>query len=82
VGPLSPDSNYVVVASGVVGSGFAANPNSLSTAFDLKVIANSKQTAPAGFVTFAAFHGATDAPGVDVRVRGGGPLLVNNLKVW
>ncbi len=80
VGPLSPDSNYVVVASGVVGSGFAANPNSLSTAFDLKVIANSKQTAPAGFVTFAAFHGATDAPGVDVRVRGGGPLLVNNLK--
>lgn len=80
VGPLSPDSNYVVVASGVVGSGFANNPNSISTAFDLKVIANSKQTSPAGTVSFAAFHGATDAPGVDVRVRGGGPLLVNNLK--
>lgn len=80
LGPLSSDSNYVVIASGVVGTGFAANPNSISTGFDLKIIANSKQTSPAGTTSLAVFHGATDAPGVDVRVRGGGPLLVNNLK--
>jgi hypothetical protein len=81
LGPLATDSNYIVVASGTVGTGFAANPNGRSIAFDLKVVANAKTTSGnAGLVAVDAFHGATDAPGVDVRVRGGGPLLVNNLK--
>lgn len=74
VGPLDADSNYVVIASGTVGTGF--NP---ATPFDLKIIANSKTSAPAGFVNFTVFHGSTDAPDVDVRVRSGGPLLANNL---
>lgn len=78
LGPLAADSSYIVVASGVVGSGFAANPNSVSTAFDLKVIAPARRTAAnAGKVDFAVFHGATDAPAVDVNLTGG-PTLVPN----
>ncbi|MCW5908763.1 MAG: DUF4397 domain-containing protein [Chitinophagales bacterium] len=75
---LTANENYVVVASGVVGSGFAANPDGLSTAFDLKVIANA-QTAAAnsGKVDFAIFHGVTDAPGVDVKVTNGPTLATN-----
>ena len=79
VGPLSADSNYIVVASGVVGStGFAANPNSRSTAFDLKIIAHAKTVATSGsVVSFAVFHGVTDAPGVDVNLTGGATLVAN-----
>lgn len=80
-GPLMTDSNYTIIASGVVGSGFAANPNALNTAFDLKVLNSARRTGSNGaLIDFNAFHGATDAAGVDVRVRSGGPLLVNNAK--
>ncbi|MFN8322944.1 MAG: DUF4397 domain-containing protein [Chitinophagales bacterium] len=78
---LTANENYTVIASGVVLGGFAANPNSLSTAFDLKVLPNARNTGSNGsLIDFNVFHGATDAPGVDVRVRSGGPLLVNNAK--
>jgi hypothetical protein len=81
LGPLTNGENYVIMADGVIGGGFAANPNSLSTAFDLKVFAGARTTGvnPA-LVDILVHHGATDAPGVDVRVRSGGPLLVNNAK--
>jgi hypothetical protein len=78
VGPLAADSSYIVVASGVVGSGFAANPNSISTAFDLKVLAPARRAAAnSGKVDFAVFHGATDAPAVDVNLTGGATLVPN-----
>ena len=78
LGPLAADSNYIVVASGVVGTGFASNPDSRSTAFDLKVIAHAKTTATApNLVSFAVFHGVTDAPGVDVNISGGATLVSN-----
>jgi hypothetical protein len=77
VGPLATDSNYVVIASGVVGTGFAPNPNSISTAFTLNVIANAKTSAPAGNVNLAIFHGTTDAPAVDVKVTGGAALATD-----
>jgi Secretion system C-terminal sorting domain/Domain of unknown function (DUF4397) len=77
VGPLAADSNYVVIASGVAGSGFAANPDAISTAFTLDVIANAKTSASAGDVNLAIFHGATDAPAVDVKVTGGAALASN-----
>jgi hypothetical protein len=76
LGPLAPDSSYIVVASGVVGSGFASNPNSVNTGFDLKVIAPARRAAlNAGKVDFAVFHGATDAPAVDVNLSGGATLV-------
>jgi hypothetical protein len=82
LGALAPSTNYTITAAGVVGGGFAANPDALSIAFDLKTLTPSRQAsvAGAGFVDFTVFHGATDAPGVDVRVRSGGPLLVDNLR--
>ncbi len=69
------------ILSGVKGSGYAANPNSLSTALSIYRLDNARvaSTAPP-LVDVIAFHGVTDAPGIDVRVRSGGPLLVNNLK--
>jgi hypothetical protein len=75
---LADNGQYVIIASGVVGTGFAPNPNSVSTGFTLKVIANASiASGNPGLVSFTAFHGATDAPRVDVFVPGG-PLLVNN----
>ncbi len=75
---LMANSNYTVVASGVVGTGFAVNPDSRSIAFDLKIIPNTLTAAvnPAK-VDFAVFHGATDAPGVDVNLSGGSTLVSN-----
>ena len=80
VGPLAAESNYVVIASGVVGTGFASNPDMLSTGFTLNYILNSKQTSSAGNVALDIFHGVTDAPGVDVKLTGSGVSLVNNLQ--
>lgn len=77
LGPLQADSSYIVVASGVVATGFASNPNGKSTAFDLKVIQHAKTASAAGTVSFAVFHGVTDAPGVDVNLTGGGNLVSN-----
>jgi hypothetical protein len=75
-GPLAGDSSYLVVASGVVGSGFASNPDGVSTAFDLKVLAPARQASfNAGTVDFAVFHGSTDAPGVDINLSAGSTLV-------
>lgn len=78
LGPLTAGENYVVIASGVLGTGFSANPDGRSIAFDLKVIAPA-QTASAnsGEVDFTIFHGVTDAPGVDVKVTNGPTLATN-----
>lgn len=78
---LAANGKYVVIASGVVGTGFAANPDGRNTAFDLKIIANAQTAATnSAKVDFAIFHGATDAPGVDVKVAGGGPTLAADAK--
>jgi len=78
---LQADSNYVVIAQGVVGSGFAANPNSLSTAFNLKVVTGARTAATNGSnVDFAIYHGVTDAPGVDVKLTGTSTFLASNAK--
>jgi hypothetical protein len=77
VGPLATDSNYIVIASGVVGTGFAANPNSISTALNLNVIAHALTTGTPGNVALGVFHGATDAPAVDVDLTGGATLVSN-----
>jgi hypothetical protein len=76
VGPLSSDSSYILVASGVVGTGFAANPNSISTALSLDVIAHALTSATTpGNVSLGVFHGVTDAPAVDVDLTRGATLV-------
>lgn len=78
---LEDKKTYVAVASGVVGAAFAANPDKISTAFDLVISATGAEKVvgtPAGkSVSFAVMHGATDAPFVDVEALGVG-TLVNN----
>ncbi len=67
---LSANRTYVAVANGVVGGGFAANPDGLPISFQLFAkdgIREKAQRTP--FVDVIALHGATDAPTVDIRSR-------------
>src|SRR5690606_13013047 len=67
---LSANRTYVAVANGVIGAGFAANPDGLPITFQLFAkdgIREKAQRSP--FVDLIALHGATDAPTVDIRSR-------------
>ncbi len=71
---LQPGRRYVAVASGVLNpSGFAPNPGGLDIAFDLYARDGARERSLPGLVALTAFHGATDAPAVDVRARRSGP---------
>lgn len=70
--------NAAVFAQGVANpSNFAPNPNNISTAFGLKDFTGVKGVEAAGNFAAMAFHGATDAPTVDVEIVGVG--TVSNL---
>ncbi len=74
---LDPNVSYIAVANGVVGSGFAANPDGRDIAFTLFVKAPARQAGQngSGNVDFFALHGSTDAPTVDVIARGVATLV-------
>ncbi|TAH26571.1 MAG: DUF4397 domain-containing protein [Cytophagales bacterium] len=74
---LAAGKKYVAVASGLVGTGFAANPDKINTEFGLVISDVALESSTAGNVSFAVMHGATDAPTVDVEALGVG-TLVNN----
>ena len=64
----------IVIANGVVTpANFAPNPEGISTAFTLSII-NDTLAVPADRVRLIVFHGATDAPRVDIFARGVGVL--------
>ncbi len=71
---------YVAIANGVINpANFALNPDGRPIGFTLFVQNEIREAAlNAGEVDFIAVHGATDAPNVDVKVNGGGPILVDN----
>ena len=70
VAGLETSKTYIIMASGVVGG----NPG-----FELVVNANGRSRAlNSANVEFAAFHGAPDAPDVDVKLYNG-PVIVDNL---
>lgn len=73
-------ANYYVVASGVLNPGnFAANPNTINTAFTLNVFSQAQQNASGPQVcSLQFFHGCTDAPAVDVLARNYGLSLFTN----
>ena len=80
---LASGQTYVAVANGVLDPGqFADNPDGMSISFDLYAHDNVKESSGFGsWVSFIAFHGATDAPEVDV-VPAGLPFrwpLINDL---
>ena len=79
---LERGKRYVAIANGILGQGFAANPDGRSISFTL--FARDGVRARSGEsdeIKLLAFHGATDAPTVDVLVRGkhGSQVLFDNL---
>lgn len=76
---LMQNQRYVAIASGVLNpAAFTANPNSISTGFQLIVSDNMRNAAlNPGEVDIKVLHGSTDAASVDVVAQGVG-ILVND----
>jgi hypothetical protein len=58
-----------VIANGLIAGGFADNPDGIGTAFNLYVLESKEMHDTSGESSFFVWHGATDAPGVDVFAR-------------
>ncbi|QYJ67685.1 T9SS type A sorting domain-containing protein [Flavobacterium litorale] len=73
---LTPGQTYVLVANGIVSE----NGYSPSTPFEIYVYGMGRETATDGANTdVLVFHGATDAPMVDVTANGAG-ILVDDIE--
>ncbi len=67
--------NTAVFAQGVINpSQFAANPDGRGIGFELVTLTNLVGRAPTGSMKVFPFHGATDAPTVDVEIVGVGTV--------
>jgi hypothetical protein len=68
---LTAEKKYIAVANGVLNpEGFAANPDEKSTAFNLFVKEGVREAATQNdMVEMQVFHGASDAPSVNVAAR-------------
>jgi hypothetical protein len=80
---LNEGEKYIVVADGVLPGftdkpPFEGNPEGLNIAFNLYPYTPARAEAAGDGVDLLAFHGATDAPTVDVAVQGG-PTLVDDI---
>ncbi|MDX2246381.1 MAG: DUF4397 domain-containing protein [Bacteroidia bacterium] len=74
---LTSGGSYHIVANGVISpAGFAVNPDGIPTAFGLFVADSARETAVGTGVDIKVFHGATDAPTVDVLANYSTPALV------
>jgi hypothetical protein len=79
---LEQGKTYVAIANGVLDpAGFAPNPDGQSIGFTLFARDRIRERSPFSSVRVIAFHGATDAPTVDIlrRTRWGNRRLFNNL---
>ena len=79
-----PEGNYVVFANGVIQQGFVPNPSGANIGFTIFPIANVPITASTPEnIDVVVFHGATDAPAVDVYAGGNnvsaGTKVISNL---
>ncbi len=71
VGGLANGNTYVVMANGLVTpGGYAANPDGISTAFELLIKDMAQESGTGDNVDFFILHGSTDAPTVDIIARG------------
>jgi hypothetical protein len=65
---LMNGKTYVAMATGVLDPGaFAMNPDGVDIGFTIKPLANAREKGKWGRVAVVAYHGATDAPRVDIR---------------
>lgn len=71
--------NYIGIATGVIDTAmFAANPESLSTSFTLKLSDGMRWKAQGpSTIDFRFINGVSDAPTVDIK-QSGAPVVVNN----
>lgn len=78
---LQGGQTYVAVASGVLNTAnFAPNPDGISTSFGLSVQSGMFESSTgSGAVALRAYHGATDAPTVDVILQGDASPLIDDL---
>ncbi len=78
---LEQNTNYIAIANGVLTpANFTANPDAVSIGFDLYINGQGRVTGQNGSdVDLLVFHGATDAPTVDVVVRSSGATLIDDL---
>jgi hypothetical protein len=68
---LTPNERYVAIASGLLSTdGFDENPEGREIAFGLFPRGGMREYVHFGLVKALVFHGATDAPAVDVIARG------------
>ena len=76
---LEGGKGYYLIASGNLSpASMASNPDNIPTGFDLTVIPDAKETATnSSQVDLRIFHGATDAPTVDIKAQGVGTLVDN-----
>jgi hypothetical protein len=67
---LEPNQNYVAMASGVLDpSSFDPNPEGIDIGFTLFTRDNMREYVHFGLVKVIGFHGAPDAPAVDILAR-------------
>ncbi len=79
---LAAGKTYVAIANGVIGEGFEPNPEGNGIGFNLLALDKGREQSPnKNRVYVAAFHGATDAPAVDVLKKSsyGSSVLFDDL---
>jgi len=80
---LDDGKTYVAIANGVLNPDmFTPNPDGRAIGFNLYATDNARESCGSSrWVKLNAFHGATDAPSVDIRIRGDyySILLFNDL---
>lgn len=72
---LTPGEGYVVMAAGTISPGLPTNPDGRDVGFSLFVSPGLRSAGTGGNVDLLAFHGAPDAPAVDVRSPVAGVLF-------
>lgn len=76
---LEADMEYIVIANGVIGDGFNSGADGREIAFDLYITEGMSESDDESVVIVNAFHGATDAPAVDIYDNDGNELIIENL---
>lgn len=66
---LTANEKYVVIANGLLTTGYAPNPDGRNTSFTLLIKTMARESGTGSGVDLFVLHGSTDAPAVDVKVR-------------
>ncbi len=72
---LADGEGYVVMATGVLDDSLPGNPDGIDTGFTLEIFTPLTTTAMTGECELLVYHGAPNAPTVDVQVQGGDILV-------